>query len=195
MAAPLGERGGGARGRLPARDDFEDLELLAVLDDFGDRDRRARAHDDDAVGAHALRAQDLLDRGARAADGTTRPARLGNPVPGAGDVPPSNGWAFAWRSPRGGPRPLPPLFEKPLRCRPRDLIAQGLHDGFRPSKGHEREHARQDASAVVGNERMGVARPSRVYRRTLCRIRGLLSYGPLYSLTPYFGDHPKRREL
>lgn len=62
----LGERGRGARGKLPARDDFEDLEFLAVLDDFGDRDRRARAHDHDAVGAHALGTQDLLDRGARA---------------------------------------------------------------------------------------------------------------------------------
>ena len=59
----VGERGTGVNGALPARDDFEDLELLAVLDDFGDRDRRARAHDDDAVGPHALRAQDLFDGG------------------------------------------------------------------------------------------------------------------------------------
>ena len=55
-------RGGG----LPARHDFEDLEFLAGLDKRRDRDRRVAAHHDNAVGADALRAQDVLDRCARA---------------------------------------------------------------------------------------------------------------------------------
>lgn len=59
----LGEWRRGARGRLPARDDFEDFEFLAVLDDLGDGDRRPRAHDDDGVGPDALRSKDILDGG------------------------------------------------------------------------------------------------------------------------------------
>ncbi len=49
--------------RLPAGDDFEDLEFLAVLHELGDRNGRPAADNDDAVGPYALGAQDLFDGG------------------------------------------------------------------------------------------------------------------------------------
>ena len=73
----------GARRRSTARDDFEDLEFLAVQDDFRDWDGRPAPHDDDAVGANALGAQDLFDGGPLARKLDTRrrlvePAADGN---------------------------------------------------------------------------------------------------------------------
>ncbi len=68
---------------LPAGHDFEDLEFLAVLDKFGDRDGCRPAHNHDAVGAHAPCAQDFFDAGVLvrkldAGGGLVEPAADGN---------------------------------------------------------------------------------------------------------------------
>jgi hypothetical protein len=62
-------RAGGPRvgaGPLPAGDDFEDLQLVAVLDGGGDGDGGRAAQDDEGVGPLALGAQDVFDGGPRA---------------------------------------------------------------------------------------------------------------------------------
>ena len=111
---PNGGREG--EGRLPAGNDFEDLQVLAVADDLGDRDRRGAAEHDDRVGPFPVGAQDLFDRRARSRK-LDAPGRL---------VEPSADGNFG-RNPsflRGGKRLKRKLDFKASPARPARLLAE-----------------------------------------------------------------------
>ena len=73
------ETGAAQRSALSARDDFEDAELLAVGDDFGDRDRRGATQHDHGVRPLAVRPEDVFHRRPRARE-LDAPCRLVEPA-------------------------------------------------------------------------------------------------------------------